>query len=46
MTVHSAWYTLPVSTGFDGQHVFLQRDLPPAFLAVIDLPQRRLESIE
>lgn len=37
MAVHSARYTLPVSTGLDGQHVFLQRDLPPAFLAVFDL---------
>ena len=37
MVVHSDSYTLPVSAGLDGQHVFLQRDLPPALLASIYL---------
>jgi hypothetical protein len=37
MVVHSASYTLPVSAGLDGQHVFLQRDLPPALPAFIYL---------
>ena len=37
MVVHGASHTLPVSAGLDGQHVFLQRDLPPAFLAFIHL---------
>ena len=34
---YSASYTSPVSAGLDGQYMFLQRDLPPAFLAFIYL---------
>lgn len=37
MEIHIARNTLPVSAGLDGQHVFLQRDLPPAFLTTFDL---------
>ena len=29
--------TVPVFAGLDGQHVFLQRDLPAAFFTIFDL---------
>jgi hypothetical protein len=46
MIVHSASYTLPVSAGLDGHHVFLQGDLPPALLAFVYPAQRCLESVK